>query len=67
MMLYPQQLHPAAIHGCFARLPRDVTLMSEADLRHLGLVDMVIAGWPCQGHSRVGASQGLEDPRSSLF
>ena len=47
MMLYPQQLHPAAIHGCFARLLRDVTLMSEADLRHLGLVDMVIAKWPC--------------------
>ena len=28
---------------------------------------MVIAGWPCQGHSCVGARRGLEDPRSSLF
>jgi hypothetical protein len=34
MVLYPQQLHPTAIHGCFSRLPRDVTLISEADLRH---------------------------------
>ena len=47
MMLYPQQLHPTAIRGCFLRLPRDVTLISEADLRHLDAVDMVIAGWPC--------------------
>ena len=28
---------------------------------------MVIAGWLCQGHSRVGAGGGLEDPKSSLF
>jgi hypothetical protein len=55
MVLYPQQLHPTAIHGCFSSLPRDVILISEADLRHLGSVDMVIAGWPCQGHSRAGA------------
>ena len=47
MVLYPQQLPPTAIRGCFLRLPCDVTLISEADLRHLGLVDMVIAGWPC--------------------
>jgi hypothetical protein len=67
MVLYPQQLYPTAIHGCFSRLPRDVTLISEADLRHLGPVDIVIAGWPCQGHSRAGAGGRLEDPRSSLF
>jgi hypothetical protein len=53
MSLYPQQLQPTAIRGCFSRLPRDVTLISEDDLRHLGPVDMVIAGWPCQGHSRA--------------
>ena len=67
MVLYPQQLLPTAICGCFSRLSRDVTFISEADLRHLGPVDMVIAGWPCQSHSRAGADQGLEDPRSSLF
>ena len=46
MVLYPQQLSPT---GCFSSLPNDVTLISEADLRHLGRMDMVIAGWPCQG------------------
>ena len=56
MALYSQQLHP-----------NNVTLISEADLGRLDLVDMVIAGWPCQGHSRVGAGQDLEDPRSSLL
>ena len=30
-------------------------------------MDFVIAGWPCHDHSRAGAGQGLEDPKSSLF
>ena len=64
---YPEQLPPSAIHGCFGHLPRDVTLISDEDLKRLGHVDLVIAGWPCQGHSRAGAGQGLDDPRSSLF
>lgn len=67
MVLYLQQLYMAAIRGCFAHFPRDVTFVSEADLRLLGLVDMVIAGRPCQSHSCVGASRGEEDPKSSLF
>ena len=67
MVLYPQQLHPTVIHVCFSCFPRDVTLISEADLQHLGLVDMVIAGGTCQGHSRAGAGQGRENLRSNLF
>ena len=45
MVLYPHQLHPTAICGCD---PRDVTLINEADLRHLGRVDMVTNGL-CNG------------------
>ena len=67
LALYPEQLPPSAIHGCFGKLPRDVTLVSEDDLRRLGHVDLVIAGWPCQGHSRAGSGRGLDDPRSGLF
>ena len=67
MVLYSQHLPLTTIRGCFSRLPRDVTLISEADLRHLDPVDMVIAGWPCQGHSLAGAGRGSEDPKSSLF
>ncbi|HEY9806811.1 MAG TPA: DNA cytosine methyltransferase [Candidatus Obscuribacterales bacterium] len=67
LALYPEQLPSSAIHGCFGQLPRDVTLISDEDLRRLGHVDLLIAGWPCQGHSRAGAGRGLDDPRSSLF
>ena len=67
LALYATQLHPSAIRGCFGKLPRDVTLISEEDLRGLGHVDLVIAGWPCQGHSRAGRGNGLDDLRSGLF
>ena len=30
-------------------------------------MDMLIAGWPCKGHSRAGADRGLEDSKSRLF
>ena len=65
--MYPEELPSAAIHGCFSQLPRDVTVISEDDLRRLAHVDLLIAGWPCQGHLRAGAGRGLVDPQSSLF
>ena len=39
MVKYTIQLSPHTIRGCFSHLPCDVTLISEADLRHLGPVD----------------------------
>ena len=39
MVLYPQHLSPNAI-------PCDVALISEANLRRLDPVDLVIARWP---------------------
>ena len=67
LLRYPAQLSASAIHGCCGQLPQDVTMISDEDLRRLGHVDLIIAGWPCQGHSRAGTGQGLDDPRSSLF
>ena len=66
-MRYPRQLPASAIQGCMSRLPADIALISEEDLQRLDRVDLVIAGWPCQGHSPAGLGQGLQDPRSSLF
>ena len=63
LALYPEQLPPSAIRGCFGKLPRTMTLVSEDDLRRLGHEDLVIVGWPCQGHSRAGSGRGLDDPR----
>ena len=30
-------------------------------------MDLVVAGWPCQGHSQAGLHQGLQDPCFGLF
>ena len=54
LALYPEQLPPSAIHGCFGHLPRDVTLISDEDLRRLGHVDLLIAGWPFTCRIRPG-------------
>ena len=64
---YPRQLPASAVQGCMSRLPSNISLIGEEDLQRLGRVDLVMAGWPCQGHSRAGLGKGLQDPRSSLF
>ena len=66
-MRYPKQLPASAIQGCMSRLPADIALIGQEDLQRLGRVDLVVAGWPCQGHSRAGLGLGLQDPRSALF
>jgi site-specific DNA-cytosine methylase len=33
----------------------------------MGPIDLVIVGWPCQGHTRAGRGEGLHDPRSHMF
>src|SRR5260370_51644 len=35
--------------------------------RHLGRVDFVIAGPPCQGHSNLNNATRRNDPRNSLY
>ena len=64
---FPLQLPATAVQGCMSILPSDIRLVGEEDLHRLGRVDLVMAGWPCQGHSRAGLGLGLEDPKSSLF
>lgn len=67
LVVYPEELPPSALHNYFGYLPRDVTLINDEDLRRLGHVDLLIAGWLWQGHSRAEANEGLDDPQSSLF
>jgi site-specific DNA-cytosine methylase len=33
----------------------------------LGLVDLIISGWECQGFLAVGFGKGLNDTKSGLF
>ena len=53
LLRYPVQLSASAILECYGQLPQDVTMISDEDLRRLGHVNLIIAGWPCQGHSRA--------------
>jgi len=64
---YPKQLPASAIQDCMSQIPLDIALIEEEDFSRLGKKDLMMIGWPCQGHSRVGSGQGLQDPCSSLF
>jgi hypothetical protein len=49
------------------RLPQDIQLVGAEQLEALGPIDIVVAGWPCQGSSAAGKEGGLDDDRSGLF
>jgi hypothetical protein len=48
---YPKLLLPTIVMlGYLGALPQDITLLGAQHLDNVGLVDMVIVGWPCQNH-----------------
>jgi DNA (cytosine-5)-methyltransferase 1 len=61
-------LRERAAEGWFPQLE-----IHEQDIRtfdatpYAGRVDLVRAGWPCQGISRIGKRRGLADERSGLW
>ncbi|CAM6115131.1 unnamed protein product [Calypogeia fissa] len=67
MQRYPELLPRSATRGYQHALPSDIALLGAPDLERVGPVDLVIAGWPCQGHTRAGRGKGLQDPRSGMF
>jgi site-specific DNA-cytosine methylase len=42
-------------------------LLGAQDLVKVGPIDLVIVGWPSQGHTRAGCGEGLRDPQSRMF
>ena len=64
---YPTLLPREATRRCFTALFDDIRLIDNVQLRLLGRVDLVIAGWPCQGMSMAGKQYGLHDRRTALF
>ncbi|CAM6082409.1 unnamed protein product [Calypogeia fissa] len=64
---FPQQFPPHAWKASFTLLPPDIQLIQRQHLELLGSLDLIIAGWECQGFSRAGDGAGLRDPRSALF
>ena len=67
MQRYPELLPSSAVRGYQRALPSDIGLLGAQDLARFGPIDLVIAGWPCQGHTRAGRGEGLHDPRSHMF
>jgi hypothetical protein len=52
-------LTTTALLSAFSSLTGDFSLISENNLHWLGHMDLVIAGWPCQGMSMAGNQNGL--------
>ena len=51
-------------HGA---IPKDVQLIEEDVLAALPSIDLITAGWECQGHSKYGQGMGQQDHRSITF
>lgn len=45
----------------------DITTVTDEDVRHLGSVDIITGGFPCQAFSIAGKRGGFEDTRGTLF
>jgi hypothetical protein len=51
MQQYPKLLLRLVIRGYQRALPSDIALLGVQDLARVGPINLVIAGWPCQGHT----------------
>jgi site-specific DNA-cytosine methylase len=64
---FPTLLPRSATKRAFIVLPSDISLISREEITRHGPIDLVIAGWPCQGMSMAGHQNGLHDARSARF
>jgi len=64
---FPQQFATTAWKASFTFLPSNIQLIQKKHMELLGLVDLIILGWECQGFSAAGFREGLNDTRSGLF
>ena len=68
---YPHQLPDSALKGHNKRLPHDIQLVCEDDLKALmqnkGEVHFVCGGWQCQSMSMAGPQTGMDDERFPPF
>jgi site-specific DNA-cytosine methylase len=67
MARFPQQFSTTAWKASFTFLPFDIQLIQKKHMELLGLMDLIISGWECQGFSTTGFGKGLSDTRFSLF
>jgi site-specific DNA-cytosine methylase len=67
MQRYLELLPRSAIRGYQWALPSDIALLGVHDLARISRIDLVIVGWPCQGHTQASHGEGLRDLRSRMF
>jgi len=48
-------------------LPSNIALLGVQDLAKVSLIDLMIVGWPCQGHTQVSHGEGLCDLQFRMF
>ena len=48
-------------------MEKDITLISNKEIKNLEAVDVLLAGFPCQAFSIAGYRKGFKDPRGNLF
>ncbi|CAI7734849.1 unnamed protein product [Closterium sp. NIES-53] len=64
---YPEELWPEALPKESDVGVHDVRDINEWVLDDCGQINLVVAGWECQGYSRAGEGRGMEDPRGASF
>ncbi|CAI7911866.1 unnamed protein product, partial [Closterium sp. NIES-53] len=64
---YPDQMWEDALPYKYESEVHDVRDISERVLESWGQIDLIIAGWECQGCSRAGEGLGMEDARGASF
>jgi site-specific DNA-cytosine methylase len=66
---FPTQVSAKAGAQLHHRVSQNIRLVTAYHLQALALgpVDLVVAGWPCQGSSAAGTGQGLDDSGSGFL
>ncbi|CAI7904587.1 unnamed protein product [Closterium sp. NIES-54] len=64
---YPDQMWEDALPYESESEVHDVRDISERVMESWGQIDLIIAGWECQGYSRAGEGLGMEDARGASF
>jgi site-specific DNA-cytosine methylase len=64
---FSQQFATIAWKASFTFLPSDIQLIQKKHMELLGVMDLIISSWECQGFSTARFEEGLSDIRSSLF
>ncbi|CAI7814182.1 unnamed protein product [Closterium sp. NIES-54] len=64
---FPKLLRGDVIKAAMSRGVNDVKAITEAEVASWGHVDLLVAGWECQGVSWAGKGKGELDPRTKLM